>query len=163
MYIVSAPPVNVVAIQSSSSAPVEVSWSPPSDGANIITGYRIFYGSGKNTSVQSVATSIGLRVSGNYVGQNISIRSEANQLYSELINTSVTVGEYHKLVIIITYCCDFSFLFLIFNVGAAMDTAMYSCTCTSEIAWYCCWSGDCSGVLGCHSDHCRCGAVFVEV
>ena len=86
--------MNVVVTQSSSSAPVEVSWSSPSDGANIITGYRIFYGRGKNTSVQSVATSIGLRVSGNFVGQNVSIRSEADQLYSELINTSVTVGEY---------------------------------------------------------------------
>ena len=85
--------MDIVATQSSSSAPVEVSWSPPSDGANIITGYRIFYGNGKNTSVQSVATSIGLRVNGNYVGQNVSIRSEADQLYSELINTSVAVGE----------------------------------------------------------------------
>ena len=85
--------MNVVATQSSSSAPVEVSWSPPSDGDNIITGYRIFYGSRKNTSVQSVATSIGLRVNGNYVGQNVSIRSEADQLYSELISTLVTIGE----------------------------------------------------------------------
>ena len=93
-FSASAPPVDVVATQSSSSVPVEVSWSPPSDGANIITGYRIVYGSGKNTSVQSVATYIGLKVNGNYVGQNVSIHSEANQLYSELINTSVTVGEY---------------------------------------------------------------------
>ena len=85
--------MNVVATQSSSSAPVEVSWSPPSDGADIITGYRIFYDSGKNTSVQAVATSIGLRVIGNHVGQNISVRSEADQLYSKLINTSTTIGE----------------------------------------------------------------------
>ena len=85
--------MDVVATQSGSSAPVEVSWSPPSDGANIITGYRIYYGSGKNTSVEAVATSIGLRVNGNYVGQNISVRSEADQLYSELISTSITVGE----------------------------------------------------------------------
>ena len=93
IFSASAPPVDVVATQSSSSAPVEVSWSPPSDGANIITGYRIFYGGGNNTSVQSVTNSIGLRVDGNYIGQNVSIRSEADQLYSELINTSVTVGE----------------------------------------------------------------------
>jgi hypothetical protein len=73
---------------------VEVSWSPPSDGANIITGYRIYYGSGKNASVPAVATYIGLRVNGDYVGQSISVRSEADQLYSELINTSITVGEY---------------------------------------------------------------------
>jgi hypothetical protein len=92
---VSSPPLDVRATQSSSSGPVEVSWSPPSDGANSITGYRIYYGSGQNTSVQAVATSIGLRVDGNHVGQNnISIRSEADQLYSELISTSVTVGEY---------------------------------------------------------------------
>ena len=39
------------------------------------------------------ATSIGFRVNGNYVGQNISIRSEADQLYSELINVSITDGE----------------------------------------------------------------------
>ena len=72
---------------------MEVSWSPPSDGANSITGYGIFYGNGKNASVSAVATSIGLRIDGNYVGQNISVRSEADQLYSELISASVTVGE----------------------------------------------------------------------
>ena len=92
-FSASAPPLAVQATQSSSSAPVEVSWSPPSDGANSITGYRIFYGSGKNTTVQAVATSIGLRVDGSHVGQNISVRSEADQLYSELISTSVTIGE----------------------------------------------------------------------
>ena len=85
--------MDVVATQSGSSAPVEVSWSPPSDGASIITGYRIYYGSGKNTTVQEVVTSIDLRVDGSYVGQNVSIRSEADQLYSELISASVTVGE----------------------------------------------------------------------
>ena len=72
---------------------MEVNWSPPSDGANIITGYRIFYGSGKNASIPAVATYIGLRVDGNYVGENISVRSEADQLYSELISTFVTIGE----------------------------------------------------------------------
>ena len=86
IFSASAPPVNVVATQSGSSAPVEVTWSSPSDEANIITstGYRIFYGSGKNASVSAVAT---------YVGQNISVRSEGDQLYSELINTSITIGE----------------------------------------------------------------------
>ena len=38
-----APPLNVQATQASVSAPVEVSWSPPSGGAATITGYRIFY------------------------------------------------------------------------------------------------------------------------
>ena len=77
---------------------MEVSWCPPSGGANIITGYRIYYGNGQNILVLSVATSIGLRVNGNYIGQSISIRSEADQLYSELINTSVSVGELIDLI-----------------------------------------------------------------
>ena len=96
----SAPPVNVVATQSSSSAPVEVSWSPPSDGANIITGYRIFYGNGQNISIQvtlsssnNVTLTLHLRVNTDYAGQTVSIRSEADQLYSELVNVSVSRGE----------------------------------------------------------------------
>ena len=95
MYLASAPPVNVRATQSSSSSPVEVSWSPPSDGATNITGYRIFYGSGKIVLVPSVAdiTLVGLKVGGNYTGQNVSIRSESDQLYSELINVSVTLSK----------------------------------------------------------------------
>ena len=94
--IVSAPPVNVVATQSGSSAPVEVSWSPPSDGANSITGYRIYYGNSQNVFVTSVTviTSVSLRVDRSYVGQNVSIRSESDQLYSELVNVSVTTGKY---------------------------------------------------------------------
>ena len=97
----SAPPVNVVATQSNSSAPVEVSWSPPSDGANIISGYRIFYGNGQNISVQVILSSsndvtltLRLRVNyTDYAGQTVSIRSEANQLYSELVNVSISRGE----------------------------------------------------------------------
>ena len=85
--------MDVVATQSGSSAPVEVSWSPPSDGDNSITGYRIFYGSGNNISVGAAAASIGLRVNGNYTGQNVSVRSEADQLYSEVVSTSVTAGD----------------------------------------------------------------------
>ena len=94
--IVSAPPVNVVATQSSSSGPVEVSWSPPSDGVNIITGYRIYYGNGKNVFVSSVTviTSVSLKVDRNYIGLNVSIRSESDQLYSELLNVYVTMGKY---------------------------------------------------------------------
>ena len=90
---VSAPPLNVRATQSGSSAPVEISWSPPSDGANSITGYRIYYGNGQNVFVSSVTaiTLVGLKVDGSYVGQNVSIRSESDQLYSELINVSVIV------------------------------------------------------------------------
>jgi hypothetical protein len=88
--------VDVVATQSSSSAPVEVSWSPPFDGANIITGYRIYYGDGQNVLVApvTVITSVSLKVDANYIGQNVSIRSESSQLYSELISVLVTVGKY---------------------------------------------------------------------
>ena len=83
--------MDVRATQSNSSATVEVSWSPPSDGAINITGYRIFYGSGQNISVPVVATSIGIRVNGSYHNNNQSVflRSEADQLYSELVNVAV--------------------------------------------------------------------------
>ena len=86
------PPVDVRATQSSPSAPVEVSWSPPTDqGTFNITGYRIFYGSGQNISILSVLTSVGLVVSENYDGQTLSLRSESDQLFSEHVN--VTVGK----------------------------------------------------------------------
>ena len=86
------PPVDVRATQSSPSAPVEISWSPPPDqGAFNITGYRIFYGSGQNISILSVLTSVGLVVSENYDGQTLSLRSESDQLFSEHVN--VTVGK----------------------------------------------------------------------
>ena len=85
--IASAPPLNVQATQSSSSAPVEVSWSPPSHGATNITGYRIFYGSGKSILVPSVIIYVGLMVyARDYV---VSIRSESDQLYSELIDIHI--------------------------------------------------------------------------
>jgi hypothetical protein len=88
------PPVHVQATQSSPSAPVEVSWSPPStQGAFKITEYRIFYASGQNVSIPSVLiTSVSFRVNGRYYdGQTIAIRSESSQLFSELVN--VTVGK----------------------------------------------------------------------
>ena len=100
-----APPMDVLATQSRSSTPVEVSWSPPSDGANSITGYRIYYGNGQNVFVSSVSiiTSVSLRVNRSYISQNVSIRSESNHLYSELVSVVVTVG---KLLFISTdwYC-----------------------------------------------------------
>ena len=88
------PPIDVRATQSSLSAPVEVSWSPPTDqGGFEITGYRIFYGSGPdNVSIPStLVASVSFRVNGSYDGQIVSIRSESNQPYSELVN--VTVGK----------------------------------------------------------------------
>ena len=133
VIIASAPPVNIQASQSSSSAPVEVSWSPSSDGATNITGYRIFYGNEQTVFVASVAviTLVGLKVDGNYVGQNMSIRSESGQLYSELINVSVTVGEYTHL-----YCCHLSSMLSLGNNEeqgtGAIDTTMLS-SCSSQI------------------------------
>ena len=82
-----APPTNVQANQSSTSAPVEVSWSPPSGGA-AITGYRIFYGNGENVSVPS--TVVGLKFNNNAAGQTVSIRSEADELTSKLVSVFVT-------------------------------------------------------------------------
>ena len=83
--------MNVQATQSSSSAPVEVSWSPPSDGATNITGYRIFYGSGKSFLAPSYVTSIIFNFveSPSDVGPTVSIRSESMQLPSELIRVAV--------------------------------------------------------------------------
>ena len=84
------PPVNVEATQASASAPVEVSWSPPSDGPATITAYRIFYGNGENLSVLSIVTSIMLSLNEDSVGQTVSLRSETDQLTSQLINVTVT-------------------------------------------------------------------------
>ena len=90
VYAVTGPPLNVQATQASASAPVEVSWSPPSGGVATITGYRIFYdGNRENISVPSTVTGIKLTLNGNYVGQTVSIQSEAAQLSSEL--TTVTI------------------------------------------------------------------------
>ena len=86
------PPLNVQATQSSASAPVEVSWSPPTSGATNITGYRIFYGNGKNVSVPSVVTIIGLALNKDSVGETVSVRSEADQLFSEYVTITITVG-----------------------------------------------------------------------
>ena len=95
LHAVISLPLNVRATQSGSSAPVEVSWSPPSDGHTSITGYRIFYGNGQNVFVQSVTaiTSVDLNVEGDYVGCSVSIRSESDQFYSELISVPVTHGK----------------------------------------------------------------------
>ena len=78
-----------------SSFSLEVSWSPVSDRANIITGYRIFYGNGQSVLVQSVSVinSVSLKVDRSYIGQNVSIRSEADQVNSELISVFVAEGK----------------------------------------------------------------------
>ena len=45
--------------------------------------------------MQSIAaiTLVGLNVDGDYVGRSVSIRSESDQFYSELINIPVTDGK----------------------------------------------------------------------
>ena len=83
--------MNVQASQSSASAPVEISWSPPSGGVVTITGYRIFYGNGKNLLVTSTdVTSVGLIFNKDVVGQIVSVHSVAGQLTSKLINVTIT-------------------------------------------------------------------------
>ena len=71
---------------------MEVSWSPPSDGASIITGYRIFYGSGENASVTSDVSGASLTprlANVSYIGQNVSVCTEVEQLDIQCITTSV--------------------------------------------------------------------------
>ena len=90
IILVVAPPLNVQASQSSASAPVEVSWSPPSDGAAIITGYRIFYGNHENVSVAPIFTGVALNIDKDVIlDQMVSIRSEADQLGSKLISITI--------------------------------------------------------------------------
>ena len=83
-------PLNVQASQSSALAPVEVSWSPPSGGTVSITNYRIFYGNGQNVSVAPIFTGVALNINKDAVGETVSIRSEADQLTSELISVTIT-------------------------------------------------------------------------
>ena len=85
-----SPPVNVEATQAGASAPVKVSRSPPSDGSATITAYSIFYGNGKNVSVPSFVTGIILSLNEDSVGETVSLRSEADQLTSQLINVTIT-------------------------------------------------------------------------
>ena len=87
--------MNVQATQASDSAPVEISWSPPSSSNSTVdlnvTGYRIFFDNGENILLPSIITSVGVLVNDVMVGQQISIHSEGEQeLLSELINVTVT-------------------------------------------------------------------------
>ena len=92
LFSVSSPPLNVRATQSGSSAPVEVSWSPPSDGANSITGYRIYYGNRQNLLIPLYVTSMVLSfIESSQVG-SVSIRSESTQLPSDLITATVILA-----------------------------------------------------------------------
>ena len=80
------------ATQASASAPVEVSWSPPSGGAATITGYRIFYDGRESLFLPLTITGIDLNLGeGTKVGQVLSIRADSSisQLPSELITVTI--------------------------------------------------------------------------
>ena len=68
---------------------MKVRWNPPSHGVSKITGYRIYYRSGENVSLPPVVTYIGLITDVDAIGQNVSIRSEANHQF--LVSKLVTV------------------------------------------------------------------------
>ena len=97
LHAAAAPPLNVQATQASASAPVEVSWSPPSGEAATITGYRIFY-DGRGVApivINDFVTSIKLNLNlgqETKVGQALSIRTESSisQLPSELIAVTIS-------------------------------------------------------------------------
>jgi hypothetical protein len=80
---------------------VEVSWRPPSDFETFyIIGYRIFYDNNEtlnNVSVPEIITSIGIRINRSYVNDSMFIRTEANQLHSELIK--VPVGKNNNIIV----------------------------------------------------------------
>ena len=92
--------MDAVATQSGSSAPVEVSWSPSSDAAPVIIGYRIFYGNGQNLLVPSYVTRILLNFMESSQIESVSVRSESSQLPSELITAHAAVTTTGKLLCI---------------------------------------------------------------
>ena len=92
------PPLNVQGTQASASAPVEVSWSPPSSGANNITGYRIYYGNENNISVPSVVTGSILALNKDSLGETVSVRSEADLLASQLISVTIISELDHNIM-----------------------------------------------------------------
>ena len=82
--------MDVQATQSGSSAPVEISWSPPSDGTNSITGYRIYYRNGQNLFVTSVTviTSVSLKVD-RFEATSDKMCPFAPRLISYIVNVSM--------------------------------------------------------------------------
>jgi hypothetical protein len=90
--------VDVQATHASVSGPVEISWMPPvssciscntSDLLNV-TGYRIFFDNGESILLPSIITSVSVLTGDVTIGQQISIRSEAEQKqFSELINVTI--------------------------------------------------------------------------
>ena len=100
MTIIGTPaPLDVQASQVSPSEPVEVSWSPPSDGVTTITGYRIFYGNGDNASVTSDVTLVGLTTNNvSYIGQTVTVCTEIELLASPCMSAVVIGKSYESSV-----------------------------------------------------------------
>ena len=153
-----APPLNVQATQDSASAPVEVSWSPPSGGAATITGYRIFYGNGENVSVPSIVTGIILSLSGNLIGQTVSIHSEVDQLISELITVTITGEQYRSHAP--------QWMNVHINPPSSPRRQTES-RCGQAFllywSWYYSWCDHSARVSGCYGDHSHHGNMLVEV
>ena len=76
--------MGVVATQSNSSGPVEVSWSLPADRANVIPGRNLLF--------SSYVTSILLNFVESGQIESVPIRSESEQLPSELISVTVKIA-----------------------------------------------------------------------
>ena len=85
-----APPLNVQATQASDSVLVKVSWSPPSGGAANVTGYRIFYGDGKNMALDDNDLNASIHQC-QIQNASVFIRAESAQLPSKLILLTVNV------------------------------------------------------------------------
>ena len=72
---------------------MEINWSPPSAEISAVTSYRIFSCSGKNIVVPPDIISIRFTTDASYVGQTVSVCTEAEQLISQCINATVVTGE----------------------------------------------------------------------
>ena len=131
-----SPPVNVEATQASASAPVEVCWSPPSDRPATITAYRIFYGNGGSASMPSFVTRIILSLNEDSVGETVYLRSETDQLTSQLINVTITGQLDH------TVCCEH----LCISLSPSTHTAPSEDTTAQDVCTKCSYS--CSVEVG---------------
>ena len=84
--------------------------------------------------MSKIATSIGLRVEGGYHHQTVFLRSESDELYSELVN--VTVGKVLTrlaiLVLKVTLVHKHLFHYAI-GFCSAYDMAKYPCSCLREV------------------------------